>query len=97
MRGGDEVTKQVLSRPGRYKPVADNLRVKEVIVGDGERRRRYVVCHNPREEQRQQQHRAHLVRILEQELASLRQSDAQCHSKRACELRTTEPLRAESP
>jgi hypothetical protein len=24
----------VLTRPGRYKPVADNLQVKEVVVGE---------------------------------------------------------------
>jgi transposase len=90
MRGGDEVTKQVLSRPGRYQKVADNLRVKQVVVGDGERRRRYVVCHNPREEQRQREHRAHIVRMLEAELASLQQTEGECHSKRACELRTSE-------
>ena len=90
MRGGDEVTKQVLTRPGRYQKVADNLRVKQVIVGDGERRRRYVVCHNPREQQRQQEHRAHIVHTLEAELASLQQTDGECHSKRACELRTSE-------
>jgi transposase len=90
IRGGDEVTKQVLTRAGRYQEVADNLRVKEVIVGDGERRRRYVVCHNPREEQRQREHRARIVRTLEAELASLRQTEGECHSKRACELRTSE-------
>jgi hypothetical protein len=69
MRAGDEVTKDVLARPGRYHPVADNLRVKEVIVGDGEGRRRYVVCHNPLEEKRQREHRARLVRELRAELA----------------------------
>ena len=34
MRAGDEVTKVVLTRGGRYQQVADNLRVKEVIVGE---------------------------------------------------------------
>ena len=47
MRRGDAVTHDVLQRPGRFQQVADNLRVKEVVVGEGERRRRYVVCHNP--------------------------------------------------
>jgi hypothetical protein len=47
MRRGDEVTREVLARPGRYHAVAQNLRVKEVVVGDGERRRRYIVCHHP--------------------------------------------------
>ena len=32
MRAGDEVTQQVLTRPGRYSEVAGNLRVKEVWV-----------------------------------------------------------------
>jgi hypothetical protein len=37
-----------LARPGRYKTVAGNLRVKEVSVGgDGVRAQRFVVCHNP--------------------------------------------------
>ena len=52
MRRGDEVTHEVLQRPGRYQKVVDNLRVKEVVVGEGERRRRYVVCHNPAEAKR---------------------------------------------
>jgi transposase len=70
LRAGDEVTKDVLTRAGRYRrPVADNLRVKEVIVGEGEGRRRYVVCHNPLEEKRQREHRARLLRELRAELA----------------------------
>jgi hypothetical protein len=85
MRAGDEVTKVVLARAGRYQDLRDNLRVKEVIVGDGERRRRYVVCHNPAEETRQREHREKLVAQLEAELASMRDGDAG-HSKRACEL-----------
>ena len=35
MRRGDEVTYDVLQRPGRFQQVADNLRVKEVGVGEG--------------------------------------------------------------
>jgi transposase len=38
-----EVKRDVLSRAGRYRTVAENLRVKEVIV-EG---RRYIVCENP--------------------------------------------------
>jgi transposase len=74
MRAGDEVTKQVLPRAGRYKPVKGNLRVKEVWVGDGERRQRYVVCHNPFEEARQRQHREKAVKELEAELESMKDS-----------------------
>jgi transposase len=72
MRAGDEVTKVVMARPGRFKVVRDNLRVKEVLVGDGERRQRYVVCHNPDEEVRQRRHRAKVIAELEVEISTMR-------------------------
>jgi transposase len=85
MRKVTEVSLDVLTRPGRYRDVAPNLRVKEVYVGEGERRRRYVICHNPEEEAREQAHRARLLELVRAELAALdvRQAD---HPKKACEL-----------
>lgn len=64
-----EVKQQVLTKKGRYTAIQDNLFAKEVIVGDGERRRRYILCYNPKEARRQQNHREHLVTLLEEELA----------------------------
>lgn len=89
MRRGDEVTDDVLQRPGRFRPVADNVRVKEVAVGEGERRRRSVVCHNPQEEKRQRAHRLQVLRELEAELASLKAVRGERHSKRVCQLRVS--------
>ena len=88
MRRGDEVTEQVLSRPGRYHTVADNLEVKEVILGDGERRRRYAVCFNPLEAQRQKSHREELLHELEAKLTRLSDRVKVSHTKRVCALRT---------
>jgi hypothetical protein len=88
MRAGDEVSTEVLARAGRYRDVRDNLQVKEVIVGDGERRRRYVVCHNPAEETRQREHREKLVAQLEAELAAMQHRPGG-HSKKACALITS--------
>ncbi len=90
MRRGDTVTTEVMTRPGRYRAVADRLRVKEVIVGEGERRRRYVVAHNPDEERRQRLHREQLLAELEAELATLQPDRGTTHSKRVCDLRTSE-------
>ena len=53
MRRVRDIEDAVLTRPGRYKQVADNLHVKEVWVGDGERRKRYVLCLNPQEAERE--------------------------------------------
>src|SRR5437764_4946377 len=62
-----------LGRPGRYRTVAGNLRVKEVHVapggdGDGEdgaRAQRFVVCHNPAQADRDAAVRANLVTHLQ--------------------------------
>jgi transposase len=88
-RRGDEVTHDVLQRPGRFQPVAEHLRVKEVVGGEGERRRRSVVCHNPPEEARQRAHRRQVLRELEAELVSLKQIRGASHSKRGCQLRAS--------
>jgi transposase len=85
MRKVTEVPRDVLTRAGRYRDVAQNLRVKEVYVGTGERRRRYLVCHNPDEAAREQAHRERLLELIRAELVALdvRQAD---HPKKACEL-----------
>lgn len=86
---GGEVDRQVISRPGRYQHVAQNLQVKEVVVGQGERRRRYVVCHNPLEAERQRRHREQVLIELAAEIESLREQGAGGHSKRVCALRAS--------
>lgn len=86
LTAGGEVAREVMTRPGRYKKVADNLRVKQVVVGDGERRRRYVVCHNPDEERRQRSHREAVLAELRAELTTLTQCSTAEHSKRVCAL-----------
>ncbi len=71
-----EVKNEVLSQPGRYTEIRDNLHAKEVVIGDGERRRRYILCYNPKEAERQRAHRDEIIRLLEEELASHRDRDA---------------------
>lgn len=68
--GVNEVQTEVLGRAGRYKKLADNLKVKEVVVGDGERRQRYLVCVNPQQAKRERAHREQIVAELEEELKS---------------------------
>ena len=82
-----EVKEDVLSRPGRYKKVSDNLRVKEVVVGEGETRRRYLVCHNPAQADRQARHRAQVLEELKAELA--RHKDASSDRKWVARLRAS--------
>jgi transposase len=68
MSSVSEIKEEVLTRPGRYKVITENLHAKEVVVGDGELRRRYILCYNPREAERQRKHREQVVKELEEEL-----------------------------
>lgn len=59
-----EVREEVLGRAGRYQDVASNLRVKEVRVKD----RRYVVCHNPEQAEKDASDRSAILAALEDRL-----------------------------
>ena len=84
MRRVKDVETEVLTRPGRYR-VADNLAVKEVWVGEGERRKRYVLCFNPAEAEQQRAHRAQVLAELNAELTLLDEREED-HPKAACAL-----------
>jgi len=71
-----EIKRDVLSKRGRYTVFKDNLHAKEVIVGDGERRKRYILCFNPKEAERQEKHRQDVIACLESELESHPDSNA---------------------
>jgi hypothetical protein len=79
-----EVKEEVLTRAGRFKKVANNLQVKEVEVGDGELRRHYFVCYNPKEAERQRRHREDVLQELREELD--RHKDWDAKAKWAVEL-----------
>jgi len=68
MASVSEIKQEVLTKRGRYTVFKDNLHAKEVTVGDGERRRRYILCYNPKEAERQAKHRAQIIELLENEL-----------------------------
>ena len=73
LRNTNSEAAAALARPGRYRTVAGNLRVKEVAVApggdgdgdDGARTQRFVVCHNPEQADRDAAVRLQLVAHLE--------------------------------
>jgi transposase len=97
LRAGTAETEQALSRQGRDRTVKDNLRVKEVRVGDGEAAVRYVVCHNPAEAERDRARRqarierieTELARLAEQRRRRLSKTDREAHRRGKCAWATT--------
>jgi Transposase DDE domain len=85
LRDGTAEVAQVLSRQGRYQTVRDNLRVKEVRVGQGEGARRFVLCHNPERAERDRHQRQQQLAVVAAELeriTALRAKHAKAAGKR---------------
>ncbi|MCA1680164.1 MAG: IS1634 family transposase, partial [Actinobacteria bacterium] len=100
MRSGMASSEQALSRQGRYRQVRDNLRVKEVRIGDGDGAERFVVCHNPSEAERDQQRReqrlarigAELDRLKAQRERAKTKAERDAHQRGECALRDHKTL-----
>lgn len=86
LRDAQEVHQEVLARRGRYQKVRDNMLVKEVIVGDGERRRRFVLVYNPEEAARDKASRERVLRRIEEFLAAIGDQKGKLHKKSVCAL-----------
>ncbi|MCA1698096.1 MAG: IS1634 family transposase [Actinobacteria bacterium] len=85
MRDGHPDHEAALARQGRYRTVRDNLRVKEVRVGEGDGAKRFVVCHNPHEAERDRSRREQTIRRLEEELDRLEAQRARAKGAKATE------------
>ena len=83
MRDGSPDAQAALSRQGRYQTVRDNLRVKEVRVGDGDAAKRFIVCHNPAEADRDKQTRKDTITRLQDELARITTARAKAKTAKA--------------
>jgi len=85
LRDGTADVAQVLARQGRYQSVRDNLLVKEVRLGKGDGARRFVLCHNPEQAERDRVQREQQLALVEGELeriAALRAKHAKAAGKR---------------
>src|SRR5215217_8181383 len=101
LRDGNDLIQAALSRQGRYQQVRDNLRVKEVRLDATDRR--FVICHNPDQQVRDQANREEAITRIEAELARIRGqpdrdrarklSDAARHKAEAAHLRAECALR----
>jgi DDE family transposase len=77
LRSGSADAQAALSRQGRYKDVAQNLKVKEVKISDDER---FVICFNPEAAERDAAARARMIARLEEIISG---SDQLSRDKRA--------------
>ena len=77
---GNELNREVLGRGGRFKEIEDNLQIKEVMVSQGSKNRRFVIVYNPEQAEYDRQTRERILERLRNELEALgpKQGKAKC-------------------
>lgn len=82
---GTTQAKEVLARPGRFRVIADNLHIKEIFVGCGLGKKRFIIAYNPEEAKRDKETREKHLKRINAELETLktlseaRKEHAKCH------------------
>lgn len=88
MKSGEADVEQALSHKGPYTELKEDLWAKEVIIGNGEKRKRLVVVKNIKEQKRHELGRRKLTEYLEEQIHKLNNSRKKSNSKAACELKS---------
>ena len=86
LRDNQEAHNLALSFKGRYHKVRDNLEVKEIVVGDGERRRRFVLVFNPEQAEKDKATREKTLERIEEAIEALGDQKGKAHKKAVCAL-----------
>jgi transposase len=86
LRDNQEVHKEVLAKRGRYLKIRENLEIKEVIIGVGERRRRFILVHNPDQAKKDKATREKILARIEKSLVELGDQKGKAHKKSVCAL-----------
>jgi transposase len=86
LRDNQTAHKEALCFKGRYQKVRENLEVKEIVVGDGERRRRFVLVYNPEQAKKDKATREKTLRKIEETIQALGDPEVASHKKSVCAL-----------
>jgi len=86
LRDSRAAHKEALSFQGRRRKVRENLEVKEIVVGDGERRRRFVLVYNPEQAKKDQATREKTLKRIEEMILALGDPEVASHKKAVCAL-----------
>lgn len=79
---GTHLNEKALAHPGRFKIINDNLQIKEVHVGEGTARQRFVIAYNPKQAELDHINREKILDRLSCEVEALNRTSktkAQCN------------------
>lgn len=68
---GIKINEEALNQGGRFKVLNDKLHIKEVFVGEGTGRRRFIIAYNPQQAKHDQHTREKILERIDNELAAI--------------------------
>jgi transposase len=86
LRDRQAVHQEALARRGRYQKIRDNLLIKEIWVGKGTRRRRFILVFNPEEAKKDMATRERHLGQIQQHLRALGDQKGKAHKRAVCAL-----------
>ncbi len=86
LRDSQAAHQEALSFQGRYQKVKENLEVKEIVVGEGERRRRFVLVFNPEQAKKDKATRDKTLKKIDETIEALGDPSGVSHKKVVCAL-----------
>jgi transposase len=78
---GTTINEEALNRGGRFKIINENLHIKEVFVGEGIGRRRFVIAYNPEQAEHDRHVREKNLERIKVELEALEKQSGKAHLK----------------
>jgi transposase len=86
MRSGKPEVQAALSKRGRYTKIKEGLYAKEAVIGDGERRKRFVIALNKKEAAKDRLTREKHLQTIALELSKTGAMEKKEHTKAICAL-----------
>ena len=87
LKSGEKEAQAALSQKGPYTKINDKLFAKEIIVGNGEKRKRLVLVKNNEEVERHRTVRQEIVETIERKIKLINNRKVRSHNKEVCEIK----------
>jgi transposase len=88
LKSGEKEARAALAQRGPYTPINEKLFAKEIVLGDGEKRKRLVLVKNIEEEERQRIVRQEIVDTVEEKINAINNRRVRSHTKEVCDLKS---------
>lgn len=88
LKSGEKEANAALSQKGPYTEIKEKLFAKEIIFGEGEKRKRLVLVKNLEEQERQRTVRQEIIETVEEKINIINSRRVRSHNKEVCLLKS---------